>query len=99
VSLCVASIDGYLEPTILEAKHVGNSARSPFVSGSGAPGYSREGILGKVDDEFRRMRMILDDTSNPFNNVEVITNNTDAKALFEQMLRARNLPPNVRIEK
>ncbi len=67
------------------------------MSGSDAPDFIRQGILDQVDDEFRRIRSILDDPSNPFDNVEVITNNDTARRLFEQMLRSRRLPPNTRL--
>ena len=90
-------IDGYRGTTILEAKHVGKPGRSPFVPGSAAPDFIRQGILDQVDDELRRMGKILDDPSNPFDAVEVITNDPRAAELFGEMMKARGLRPNVKV--
>lgn len=80
--------DGYrvTDGGALEAKHVGNPARSPFRDDSSIPEPVREKILRQQDDEFRRYGQVVNDPSNPVRRVEVITNDPRAVPYFERLM-------------
>lgn len=79
-------IDGYRGRTILEAKYINNPDRSPYVPGSRIPDFLRQKIVKEMRDEFQRIENVINDSSNPFNALEIITNNSDAKSFFEGLL-------------
>jgi len=79
--------DGIEGNVILEAKCVTDAARSPFIKGSNIPAFLRDKIVGEVEDEFRRMAKIIKDSNNPLKSVRVITNNTEAKTFFEELMK------------
>lgn len=45
--------------------------------------------------EFAMPRRILDDPSNPFTELEIITNNFQAKPFFERLLQQTGVPGSV----
>ena len=90
-------IDGYEGNTILDAKYVGNPGRSPFIHGSKAPSFLREKIRQDQLDEFRRVKVILNDSTNPFTDFEVRTNDSSAAAYFRDLLREQGLPDRVKV--
>lgn len=91
-------VDGFRGSTILEAKHVGKPNDSPYVPGSSCPDKVRAEILEDVRDELRRARTIIESGSTPFQSVEIITNSSESKALFEGMLQELSVPGTVRLE-
>ena len=92
-------IDGFRGVVILDAKHAGNQLRSPFIPGSKIDPRIRKLILDQQRDELRRVRKILEDPSNPFRRLEIITNNRDAKRLFESLMRQEGVHGHVVIRK
>lgn len=90
-------MDGYRGNTILEAKCVEKPLESPYVPGSSCYERVRERVLNDVRDELRRIRIIIDSKSTPFERIEFITNSPEAKKLFEQLLREFQLPGEVQI--
>jgi hypothetical protein len=91
-------IDGYRGSTILEAKHVGNAASSPYVPGSSCPQAVRDRIVNGVRSELARARTIPASGDTPFKNIEIITNSPQAKEFFEGLLKEMRVPGNVRID-
>ena len=90
-------IDGYRGTTMLEAKYVGDMARSPYVADSGIPAFLREKILKEQQSEFQRFKAVITDPSVPFNRVEVLTNHNDAVPYFRSLLNQYELPGTVRV--
>ncbi len=88
-------IDGYRGRTILEAKYVKNPQRSPFISGSGIPEVIRQKILNQVRYEIERIGIVIRDSDNPFNSLEVITNHPDSQSFFESLLEEFDIPGRV----
>lgn len=88
-------IDGYRGRTILESKYVKNADRSPFVSGSSIPSFLRNKILQQVRDELQRISNVIKDPSNPFDSLEIIVNNSDAKSFFESWLQELDISGTV----
>ncbi len=83
--------------TILESKMIKDPSRSPFISGSQIDPEIRHIILSQVRDEFRRINLVIQDPKNPFNKLKVITNNTDAKAYFESLMKELGIKGTVTI--
>ena len=92
--------DGYRvnDAGALEAKHVGNPARSPFIEDSSIHEPVRETIRAEQDDEFRRYGQVVDDPSNPVRHVEVITNDPRAVPYFERLMAKYDVPGQVIIK-
>jgi hypothetical protein len=91
-------IDGYSGSVILEAKHVHSPASSPFVPGSSCLEKVRKKVLTDTRDELRRVRTIIESGETPFTSLEVITNSSEAKTLFDGMLKEMSVPGTVRLE-
>ena len=91
-------IDGYRGKTILEAKYVKNPQRSPFISNSEIPPFIRKKILNKIKDEIKRIGIVIGDSGNPFDSLEVITNHPASKSLFESLLKEFDIPGNVSLK-
>jgi hypothetical protein len=91
-------IDGYRGATILEAKHVGKPAISPYIPSSSCSDVARKIILDKMNAELQKARTIIESGATPFKSIEIITNSREAKSLFEEMLRQHSLPGSVRFE-
>jgi hypothetical protein len=47
----------------------------------------RRKIIKQIKDEFQRIRNVIEDPKNPFNSLEVITNNSAAQLFFEELLK------------
>lgn len=80
---------------LLEAKHVTNPDRSPFVSDSKMPDFVREKIVTDVNDEFRRYGAVINDPNTPVKGLEVITNDPKAVPFFEGLMQKHNIPGQV----
>lgn len=91
--------DGITDKTILEAKFVGNPERSPYIEDSKYPRFLREETNLKIEDEFRRMGIILRDEDNPLTSVRVITNNERAVPYFEKLMRKYGVPGEIIVNK
>src|SRR5690606_4588789 len=87
-------VDGYRagERFVLDAKHVGNSARSPFVEDSAIPPFIRDKILKEVEDEFRRYAAVVGDRNTLPQGLEIRTNTEAARPFFEDLLSRYNIP-------
>lgn len=83
--------DGYL----LDAKHVGDPGRSPFVSGSAAFEPVRRKLAAEVGDEVRRYAAVVNDPANPARGLEIVTNDGRAVPFFEGLLREHGCPGRV----
>jgi hypothetical protein len=90
-------IDGYRGSTILEAKHVGKPKSSPYVAGSSSHEKVRAKVLGDTREELRRVRTIIESGATPFKSIEIITNSTESKKLFEGLLKESRVPGTVRL--
>ncbi len=88
-------IDGYRGKTILEAKYVKNPQRSPFISDSRIPRPIREKILDQIRNEIKRIGIVIGDSGNPFNSLEVITNHPGSQSFFEGLLKEFDIPGRV----
>ncbi len=88
-------IDGYRGKTILEAKYIKNPQRSLFISGSRIPEPIRQKILNQIRDEIKRIGIIIRDSGNPFNSLEVITNHPGYQSFFENLLKEFDIPGRV----
>jgi hypothetical protein len=88
-------IDGYRGRTILECKYINDPERSPYIPSSTIPDFLRRKILKQIRDEFQRIRNVIEDPKNPFDSLEVITNNSAAQLFFEELLKEFNLEYNV----
>jgi hypothetical protein len=88
-------IDGYRGRIILEAKYIYYPERSPYIPSSKIPEFLRRKILQQMRDEFQRIGNVINDPTNLFNSLEVITNNPEAKSLFEEFIKELNIPGSV----
>ena len=91
------SADGVREAdnTLLEAKYVGNSKISPYITGSGIPPNVRQSILEQERGQFRRYAAVIADPKTPAAALEVIVNDAQAKPYFEALLKQFSIPGNV----
>lgn len=90
--------DGLADKTVLEAKFVGNPARSPYIEDSKLPPFLRKQIGGKTRDEFARLSRVLRD-NNPLTAVRVITSDEKAVPYFEKLMREYHVPGEVVVKK
>ena len=84
--------DGIKGSVIVDAKYVGKSARSPYISGSDAPDFIRASVLAQEQSQFSRMAAIIQDPSTPFQSARIITNHHDALPYFEGLLKQYSIP-------
>jgi uncharacterized protein YukE len=80
---------------ILEAKHVGNADRSPYVLDSAVSESKRAQILGKVEDEILRYRDVIEDSRTAARGLEIVTNEPRAVRTFQQLLEKHDVPGRV----
>lgn len=83
--------DGHL----LEAKHVADVRRSPYVEDSAVPPFVRQAIRKELDEEFRRYAAVIADPDNSFEGLEVITNADEAVPFFQDLLARHSIPGRV----
>jgi hypothetical protein len=83
---------------VLEAKKIVLPERSPFIPASLIDERFRNIIISKVEDEFRRIALILRDEGNPLTSVRIIISDAQAKPFFESLLLDHALPGKVVIE-
>lgn len=83
------------DASVLDAKYVGNAARSPYIPDSGCPAFISKKIDAKTDDEFRRYAAVINDATTPVDKMEVITNNKEAAAYFKCFLTKYSIPGQV----
>jgi hypothetical protein len=83
------------DASVLDAKYVGNAARSPYIPDSGCPAFISKKIDAKTDDEFRRYAAVINDATTPVDKMEVITNNKEAAAYFKCFLTKHNISGQV----
>ena len=79
--------DGIRGVTILEAKHIKNPDRSPYIDGSRMPDVVRERVHKDLDNELDRIKRLIEDPGNPLSEVEIITNNREAAKFFLRKLQ------------
>jgi hypothetical protein len=89
------NIDGFNDQTIVEAKYVGQVAKSPYVDGSSAPPFLRAKIRQEQLDEIRRMKAIVEAADNPFESIQIRTNESSAATYFEALLLEQDAPGSV----
>nr|WP_155071608.1 restriction endonuclease fold toxin-2 domain-containing protein [Streptomyces taklimakanensis] len=89
--------DGFDRNTgeLLDAKFIEKPGRSPFIPGSGIPGFIRSKIAAKTDDEFRRYAAVINDPSNPLTGLRVITNHSGAVPYFQGLMQQHGIPGSV----
>jgi hypothetical protein len=80
---------------VLEAKYVGDAARSPYVDGSACPEFLRAKTLVDLEREFQRYAAVIRDRSNPVVGLEVIVSDVRAVPLFERLLSKFSIPGQV----
>jgi hypothetical protein len=78
--------DGIDATTLLDAKFVGNPARSPFIPGSAIPDRIRAMIHAQTESEFSRYAAVIADPGNPFTGLRVITNHQGAVPYFQGLM-------------
>jgi uncharacterized protein YukE len=83
--------DGYA----LEAKHIENAGRSPYVSDSGVPPAIRTEILNKLGGELERYGAVIRDTGTPARGLEIITNEPRSVHTFESLMKRLGVPGHV----
>ena len=89
-------MDGFRGRTILEAKFTDNFNSSPFIPGTMDPFVERI-IQGKLDKEFEKFGILINDQSIPFNEIEVLINDDRMIPYFESLLQKYNLPGRVKV--
>lgn len=82
---------------VVEAKYVGDSARSPFISGSGIPDAIRSRILAGQESEFFRYAQVISDPGNPLTGLHVITNDSAAGQYFGGLMQRFSIPGEVTV--
>ncbi|MDJ0383206.1 restriction endonuclease fold toxin-2 domain-containing protein [Streptomyces sp. G-G2] len=82
---------------LLDAKHVGNAGRSPFVPGGKVPDFIQAKIDLKVDDEFSRYSAVINDPGNPLVGLHVITNESGAVPYFTDRMQQHGIPGSVSV--
>ena len=87
--------DGLRGSTILEAKHVKNPDRSPYIDGSKMPDIVRERVHKELDNQLDRIKQFIEDPGNPLSEVEIITNNKEAEKFFLRKLEEFGLKGTV----
>jgi len=80
---------------LLEAKHVGDPNRSPYIPDSKAPPFLRERVLNRTDEEFRRYAAVINDSATPARGLEVMTNDPRAVPYFQSLLEKYQIPGQV----
>ena len=80
---------------LVEAKHVGQPDKSPFIAGSQCEDWLRLKIEKDVAGEFRRYAAVINDPSTPATFLEVIVNDARAVPYFEGLLRRFGIPGEV----
>jgi hypothetical protein len=78
--------DGIEATDLLDAKFVGNPARSPFIPGSAIPDKIRAMIHAQTESEFSRYAAVINDSGNPFTGLRVITNHQGAVPYFQGLM-------------
>lgn len=78
--------DGIDATTLLDAKFVGNPARSPFIPGSAIPDRIRGMIHAQTESEFSRYAAVIADPGNPFTGLRVITKHQGAVPYFQGLM-------------
>jgi hypothetical protein len=82
--------------TALEAKHVGNPERSPYVDGSTLPEPVRAAIQADLENELQRYGAVI--RSDPHvRQLEIITNEPRAVPKFEELMQRLGVPGQVRL--
>jgi hypothetical protein len=82
--------------TALEAKHVGNPQRSPYVDGSDLPEPVRAAIQADLENELQRYGAVI--RSDPHvRQLEIITNEPRAVPKFEELMQRLGVPGQVRL--
>ena len=80
---------------VQNAEYVRNEARSPYVKGNEAP----EFLQAKIEDEFYRYSQVMNDSSNPLERLELITNTENSVSYFESLIDKFNIFDNVTVKK
>lgn len=71
------------ECELVEAKHVGDLQKNPWLHPERLPERVRDNILGQPEDEFRRYAGVIKDPMTPAKGLRVIVSDAAAKSLFE----------------
>jgi hypothetical protein len=79
----------------LDAKHVGDANRSPYVPGSKMPDDIRQFVLEGQEKELGRYGKVIADPSNPLEGLTVITNEPAAVPYFQSVLDKFGIPGEV----
>jgi len=87
----IRASDGYL----LDAKHVSNIDRSPFIKDSKMPDFIRQKIVHKLEGEFQRYGEVINNPSTPVVGLEVITNEARATPFFQDLLDKYDVPGHI----
>jgi hypothetical protein len=88
-------VDGFDDTTILESKYIYDIDSSPSIPGSRVPPFLRAKINSGVSGEIMRAGAIINDPSNPFTNLRIITNDPVANPFFQSLLDQYNIPGQI----
>ncbi|MFN0251517.1 MAG: restriction endonuclease fold toxin-2 domain-containing protein [Kofleriaceae bacterium] len=79
------------DTALVDAKYVGNEARSPYIFGSAYPDFLRIKSDAKIDDEFSRYAAVIEDPLTPPRMLRIFTNHPDAVTFFEARLQQHGI--------
>jgi hypothetical protein len=86
--------DGIDGSTLVDAKFVG-SDQSPYVPGSGVPGFIQDKIDAQQESEMRRYSAVINDSDSGFTDLRIVTNLEGAVSYFEGMMNTFGVPGEV----
>lgn len=90
-------IDGYRGRTILEAKFTDNFSSTPFITGTMKDQFVEKIIQRKLDVEFLKFSLLIQNPSIPFEEIEVLINDDRIAPFFESLLEKYNIPGEVKV--
>ena len=90
-------LDGFRGRTILDAKFTDNFRSSPYIPSSSIYPPIFQSALTKEREQFEKFKILVDDPSIPFDEVEVLVNDARTAPYFQDLLDEFNLPVRVRV--
>lgn len=83
------------DTALVDAKHVRNPERSPYIEDSDFPDFLRDDRLADIDDELRRYAAVIEDPLTPPRMLRIFTNHPRSVDFFEARLAMHGIVGDV----